>query len=131
MPVKTSVLPINLRLEAIGIDAFAAEEVQDDLQLLLERFPDRFPTTSVFSNLAREASCFDPISDPDGALVGWMDSEETLYRAYERHVVGERLRAGFGTTGDDVDDIIAFSWSVQNRRKFRVGHVGLFVSHLL
>jgi hypothetical protein len=51
-----------------------------------------------------------------------MEREEILFRTLERHIVGERLRLGFGPNGYDVDDFIRFSLSVQNRRKSRVGH---------
>ena len=57
-----------------------------------------------------------------------MEREEALFRAYERHLVSERLKSGFGPAGDDVDEFIAFSLSVQNRRKSRVGHA--FENHL-
>lgn len=57
-----------------------------------------------------------------------MDHEEKLFRIYERHLVQQRLRWGFGTNGDDVDEFIGFSLSVQNRRKSRVGHA--FEGHL-
>tara|TARA_R110000751_G_scaffold276752_1_gene377928 strand:- start:7980 stop:9239 length:1260 start_codon:yes stop_codon:yes gene_type:complete len=128
MPDQTLILPIKLLLEEIGIEVFDEREVQNDLELLLERFPDRFPTTSVFSSLAREMSDFHAVESPDSALVGWMEREEALFRAYERHVVAGRLRAGFGPAGDDVDQFITFSLSVQNRRKSRVGHA--FENHL-
>ncbi|QJR81075.1 hypothetical protein CA267_009930 [Alteromonas pelagimontana] len=34
----------------------------------------------------------------------------------------QRLKQGFGEHGDDVDEFIKFSLSVQNRRKSRAGH---------
>lgn len=60
--------------------------------------------------------------------MAWMDHEEKLFRLYERHLVQERLGAGFGKNGDDVDEFISYSLSVQNRRKSRVGHA--FEGHL-
>jgi hypothetical protein len=50
-----------------------------------------------------------------------MEMEERLFRLYERGIVAKRLRDGFGQYGDDVDEFISFSLSVQNRRKARVG----------
>jgi hypothetical protein len=46
-----------------------------------------------------------------------MDREEVLFRTLERHIVNERLRRGFS----DGDEFVAFSLSVQNRRKARAG----------
>lgn len=128
MPTGTLALPIRLLLEELGIHAFDEEEAQGDLELLLERFPERFPTTRLFSSFARELTDFNCQDDPDQALLGWMEREEALFRAYERHTVAVRLREGFGAAGDDVDEFISFSLSVQNRRKSRVGHA--FENHL-
>ncbi|WP_144821056.1 type II restriction endonuclease [Marinobacter piscensis] len=128
MPPQTLILPIKLLLEDLGVKAFDEREVQNDLDMLLTRFPDKFPKTAEFSALAREVTDFDCIADSDEALIGWMEREEALFRAYERHVVSERIRSGFGASGDDVDEFIAFSLSVQNRRKSRAGHA--FENHL-
>lgn len=128
MPAGTLALPIRLLLEELGIQAFDEGEAHDDLQLLLEQFPNRFPPTREFSAFARELTDFNALDDPDQALMGWMEREEALFRAFERHTVAERLRQGFGAGGDDVDEFISFSLSVQNRRKSRVGHA--FENHL-
>lgn len=128
MPAQTLILPIKMLLEDLGVRAFNEREVQNDLDMLLARFPEKFPKTAAFSAVAREVTDFDCIVDPDSALIGWMEREEALFRAYERHIVSERLRSGFGPAGDDVDEFIAFSLSVQNRRKSRVGHA--FENHL-
>lgn len=128
MPTHTLILPIRMLLDEIGVKAFDESEVQNDLDMLLARFPDKFPKTSEFSAVAREVTEFDCYADPDGALVGWMEREEALFRAYERHLVSVKLRSGFGVDGDDVDEFIGFSLSVQNRRKSRVGHA--FENHL-
>ncbi len=50
-------------------------------------------------------------------MVRWLQREEQLFRALERVIVEERLRKGF----EGVDDFVAFSLSVQNRRKSRMG----------
>lgn len=47
-----------------------------------------------------------------------MEREEQLFRTLERHLVAERLKAGFS---EDVDGFIEYSLSVQNRRKARAG----------
>ena len=59
------------------------------------------------------------LDDADNVLIAWMENEEALFRVLERHLVGERLRQGFG---EDVDAFIDFSLSVQNRRKSRAGY---------
>ncbi|MFP3976654.1 type II restriction endonuclease [Marinobacter sp. KMM 10035] len=128
MPTQTLILPIKMLLEDLGVQAFDETEAQNDLDMLLARFPDKLPKTSEFSAVAREVTNFDCVTDPDVALLGWMEREEALFRAYERHIVSERLRFGFGPAGDDVDEFITFSLSVQNRRKSRVGHA--FENHL-
>lgn len=54
----------------------------------------------------------------------WLGTEERYFRAFERLLVEDRLRMGFMREGDvvDVDGLISFSLSVQNRRKSRVGY---------
>lgn len=128
MPMHTLLLPIKLLLDELGVEVFEEADVQGDLDLLLGSFPDKFPATAVFSAFARGLVDIDCLADPDAALIGWMEREEVLFRAYERHIVAEKLRLGFGPDGDDVDEFIAFSLSVQNRRKSRVGHA--FENHL-
>ena len=58
----------------------------------------------------------------------WMDFEERLFRLLERSIVKQRLQQGFGESGDDVDEFIKVSLSIQNRRKSRSGHA--FENHL-
>ena len=60
----------------------------------------------------------------DDALLAWMESEEFAFRVLERHLIHSRIQAGF----KDVDDFVACSLSVQNRRKARAGRA--FESHL-
>lgn len=108
----------RLILEQIGI--IPDEETDDFLETMLERFGGKFPTTRVFSAFARNTlSEPDPLDDPDGALMAWMDNEEKLFRTLERHMVANRLAEGFK---NDVEGFLSFSLSVQNRRKSRVGH---------
>lgn len=122
-------LPVRLLLEELG---FVKEEpVTDDsgwLDRLIATFDgEKFPGTGEFSAYARDTigADQDPVSDPDSTLMAWMNHEEFLFRIYERHLVQERLKTGFG---EDVDSFIDYSLSVQNRRKSRVGHA--FEGHL-
>lgn len=108
-------------LDELGIEP--PEPEAELLDRLVEPFGLVFPKTRVFSDLARaslpDVSAHD---DPDQALVAWMDREEQLFRQLERRVVAKRISEGFQSDGRaDVDGFIAFSLSVQNRRKARVG----------
>lgn len=107
----------RLILDEIGIEQ-EQEEAPNFLELMLSKF-GMFPTTREFSSFARNTLAdLDPRDDPDAVLLAWMDREEILFRTLERHLIGERIRQGFQ---DDVNGFIAFSLSVQNRRKSRVG----------
>jgi len=104
-------------LDELGIDVETADD--DWLDLILSRFGEKFPATSVFSDFARETLPeVNPKEDPDHTLLSWIEQEEMLFRTLERHIVSKRLDMGF----EDVDDFISYSLSVQNRRKSRVGH---------
>ena len=124
---KSLLLPLRLMLEDINIQ-LPYEEDQNLLNELLDLFPEKFPSTAAFSNLARSKSPFDPTYSPDESILGWMEKEEFLFRLYEREIVSKRLKRGFGIDGRDVDDFISYSLSVQNRRKSRVGYA--FENHL-
>ncbi|WP_349921673.1 type II restriction endonuclease [Aeromonas veronii] len=120
-------VPVSLMLARYGINIGTIG--QDYLTKILERFGDQFPTTRDFSTFSRKLSkeiC--PIKYPDEALIEWMEVEESAFRQLERHIVRKKLLAGFGEHGDDVDEFVQFSLSVQNRRKSRSGHA--FENHI-
>jgi hypothetical protein len=107
-------------LEELGV---YIEDDDDFLEIMLQKFEGRFPSTRIFSKFSRETiSDITSRDDPDGALMAWMNQEEMLFRTLERYIVGEVLKNGFGEDGSNVDRFIRFSLSVQNRRKSRVGH---------
>ncbi|MGB0384672.1 MAG: type II restriction endonuclease [Ardenticatenaceae bacterium] len=107
----------RLILEQLGIQI--TETAEYLLEMLINRFGKKFPTTRVFSEFARETiQNVSAINDPDHALMAWMEREEMLFRTLEREIVEQRIRRGFY----DVDSFISFSLSVQNRRKSRVGY---------
>ena len=128
MPEQSMILPIRMLLEEIGINPFRQEDVDNDLNMLLKLFPKELPKTDVLSSLARDLTGIDSRDGADAALVAWLDREELLFRAYEKHLVSQRLKQGFGEDGEDVDAFVKFSLSVQNRRKSRAGHA--FENHL-
>lgn len=106
-------------LEQLGIEAEAPAAPATYLDTMLQRFGGAFPSTDAFSTYARSTVPeLDPREDPDAALMGWMEREEILFRTLEKHLLGDKLQKGFA---EDVDGFIAFSLSVQNRRKSRVG----------
>lgn len=103
-------------LEQIGVVVEQTDETY--LDRMLERFGGKFPTTREFSDYARGTlGDADLARDPDAALLALVEREEVLFRTLERHVIGDRLHAGFS----EIADFLAFSLSVQNRRKSRAG----------
>lgn len=103
-------------LEAAGV----AIAVKDDslLQRMLELFGENFPTTKKFGNFIRkEVSEVRALDGSDNAIMSWMEHEEYAFRVLERHIVNKRLEEKFV----DVDDFVAYSLSVHNRRKARAG----------
>lgn len=108
-------------LDELGIEP--EEPEADRLDSLIDKFGLKFPTTAVLSGLARMSLPEVNAKDgPDEALVLWMEREEQLFRRLERRIVAERISEGFATEdGADVDGFLAFSLSVQNRRKARAG----------
>jgi len=105
-------------LEAIGVELKVSSDV--DIDKLLAKFGNAFPTTKVFSKYARDTlrDKISALEDPDGALEAWMAYEEDLFKTMEKIIVKEQLTKGFV----EVDEFIKYSLSVQNRRKSRVGH---------
>lgn len=119
--------PIRLMFARYGLEI--GHDGTNYLDLIHDKFGNSFPKTRDFSTFARELSpeiC--PIEMPDAALIQWMETEESAFRQLEKHIVREKLRTGFGENGDDVDEFVSFSLSVQNRRKSRSGHA--FENHI-
>ena len=104
-------------LDQIGLEAEETDE--NFLEFMLREFGGVFPATRIFSAYARSTLQTASSSDsPDELIMAWMEREEILFRTLERHLIADRLRHGFD---GDVDGFIAFSLSVQNRRKARAG----------
>ncbi|TIQ33097.1 MAG: restriction endonuclease [Mesorhizobium sp.] len=109
-------------LDELGIEP--EEPEADELDAVIERFGMKFPGTREFSQLARTSlPAISPLDSPDMVLMAWLEREELLFRRLERRIVAERLGSGFaaGDGSADVDGFLAFSLSVQNRRKSRAG----------
>jgi hypothetical protein len=122
--LKSSELDLVRRsiLEQLGFD-FVLHEQEAATDIVMRNFGLAFPSTAEMGEIARGSVELDS-PDPDEVLLAWMDMEEQLFRALERLIVAERIETGFR----DVDEFLAFSLSVQNRRKSRMGHA--FEHHL-
>ncbi|HMN95695.1 MAG TPA: type II restriction endonuclease [Phycisphaerales bacterium] len=106
---------------AVGLATGSGADESPDSTLArraASRFGGRMPPASELSQVAREWFASDPSSDPDAAILRWMDGEEQIFRAIERPEVIARIRSGFA---EDVDEFIGFATSVLNRRKSRAG----------
>ena len=118
---KEEVFAKNYILEILGIEV--SEPNEEYLEDMLHKFDGYFPSTSIFSEYARSTLDIIPvIDDPDEALLLSFDREELLFKIFERYLVIERMKKGFGDDGLDVDQFITFSLSVHNRRKSRAGY---------
>lgn len=110
-------------LESIGVVVETSAETY--LDVMLEKFKGKFPTTRDFSAYARSTlKDLDARAEPDLVIMTWMEREEILFRTLERYLIADRLSNGFEgevNAGVDVDGFLSFSLSVQNRRKSRVG----------
>lgn len=107
-------------LSKIGL---TPDDSQEDFHdLILATFGKTFPSTKVFSEFSRSTLTRpSSLDDPDGTLLAWVEREELLFKTLENIIVAEQLEKGFGKNGNDVNEFIRFSLSVQNRRKARAG----------
>lgn len=117
------------------LDEIGVETEEEDTQFLdsvLGPLEGKFPTTRIFSQLAREnlPDIVSSIEEPDLTLVKWFDFEDKLFRRMERKLISEILESGFISDNDeiDVDGFIKTSLSIHNRRKSRAGYA--FEHHL-
>lgn len=110
----------SMIMEELGIDVIKPDtSLLDDM---LGIFGEELPPTLVFSEYARgKCGEVSPVSNPDETIITWLEREEELFRAFEKHIVSKTLKIGFGKDGNDVDEFISFSLSVHNRRKARMG----------
>lgn len=124
-------------LDELGIEL--QEPEANVLDWLIDPFGLEFPTTRVLSALARNSlPDANPLENPDAVLLAWMEREEQLFKRLERRVVDAKLHSGFISEHNaDVEGFLAFSLSVQNRRKARAGQAlenhleALFIAHKL
>ena len=121
--------------EAVMAEEFgllrAADELAVDSEVvavigteLVNRWPERLPSTAEVSALVRDrVGGVDAVRDPDEALLVWMETEEAVFRFWERNRVEKRIAGGFvdadGET--DVDGFLSFSMSLIQMRRSRAG----------
>jgi hypothetical protein len=117
----------NYIISSLGFEI--EEDKENFLDLILEKFGESFPSTDTFSSFARSTlKDISPVENPDVSLLACMQREVELFKTLEKRIVEQKLKEGFGVSGNDVDDFIQFSLSVQNRRKSRAGFA--FENHL-
>jgi hypothetical protein len=103
-------------LEAAGVEIPATDDAL--LDRMLKLFGGAFPTSAKFSEFIRTELTDTRAQDgADHAVLDWMECEEFAFRVLERALVRDKIKSGFHS----VDEFIALSLSVQNRRKARAG----------
>jgi hypothetical protein len=107
-------------ISTLGLEI--SETATDFLDIITKKFGTKFPTTKQFSEFARSTvKNVDPIAEPDKTLITWLEREELLFKTLEKTIIQQILKNGFGKEGDDVEEFIKVSLSIQNRRKSRAG----------
>lgn len=109
------------------IDVHQAEQPEQRLLKFINDFVARFadfPDTRIMANGAR--SCFNEangivlqniVSAPDEVLLGWLDTEYTLFKYMEEKVYSNITTKPF----PNIDSFVAMANEVLNRRKSRAG----------
>lgn len=109
------------------IDVNRTEQPEKRLLTLINEFIARysdFPDTRIMANGAR--TCFNEangivprniISAPDDVLLGWLDTEYTLFKYMEEKVYSDITTKPF----PNIDTFVAMANEVLNRRKSRAG----------
>ena len=109
------------------IDVSQAEQPEQRLLALINDFVVRhadFPDTRIMAKGARD--CFNMankivannvITAPDNVLLGWLDTEYTLFKYMEEKVYSNILAQPFSS----IDTFVAMANEVLNRRKSRAG----------
>jgi hypothetical protein len=117
IPTQLASIAVDL-FELLGWTDSAIETELGDIEAMIEKFGDRFPTTREFSDFAR-TRVTDQSDSPDDLLLSWWEMEEGLFRAFEDRQLAARLERTPPFT--NAEEFISFSLSVQNRRKSRAG----------
>ncbi len=109
------------------IDVHQAEQPEQRLLTLINDFVARyadFPDTRIMATGAR--NCFNEangivthiiVSTPDDVLLGWLDTEYTLFKYMEEKVYSDIITKPFSS----IDTFVSMANEVLNRRKSRAG----------
>ncbi|MBM6622270.1 type II restriction endonuclease [Arthrobacter sp. JSM 101049] len=117
-------LPALYLLDMLGIVVEPIIEPAGEswLEQLINKFGSKFPPTAEFGAFARSTlPDLDAREDPDGVLMAWLEREELLFRTLEHHLVTDTLNAIYIRGQVDVDQFVAESLRIHNRRKSRAG----------
>ncbi len=102
-------------------DATIVQRLVDEL---VREYPDALPPGPTVAALVRShIPGVDAVSDPDGALMRWIEAEAATYRAWEDRKIGRRLVDGF-VDPDGRPDVEAFRRFSMSLRQSRVSRAG-------
>jgi hypothetical protein len=116
-------------LEDLGLASPMPEQSGDGaiVMALAEEFSRLYPSAlprgkDVSLRIQSSIIDVDPVADPDGTLVRWIEGEEALFRRWEDGLIARRLERGF-TSGatHDVQGFRDFSMSIRQSRVSRAG----------
>lgn len=110
-------IPASIRelFRIIGVHVQSFDECVMDM---ISTFGDAFPKTSVFSAYARSKSQYANATEAsaDQILVNWLNTEESLFMAFEQHLLKEKLSRELTP-----ESFIEEAKSFMNRRYTRAG----------
>jgi hypothetical protein len=104
-----------------GTDAEQVERIAADLAA---EFPLALPSGARVSALIHERiRDVDPVADPDGALVRWVEAEAAVFRLWEDARIRMRIQAGFvdASGQTSVDAFRDFTMKLRQSRVSRAG----------
>lgn len=90
---------------------------------LIQEYPDALPAGRIISAKVHDFVAADPVADPDGALMMWIETETAAFRLWEDALIARTLKRGFVLPGGypDVDDFRAFTMRLRQSRVSRAG----------
>lgn len=116
-------------LEELGLGSAHPATTGDDAAIsklvdeLIGRFPEALPSGRDISLLVQQRVVHDPVTDPDGALVRWIEAEAATFRLWEDALIARALHRGFTLPGGypDVESFREFTMRLRQSRVSRAG----------
>lgn len=108
------------RLVRYVIDRDPEQKLDDLFYSYISTLDVDFPETAIISSKAREffnAINRNKLLDSDSLLLGWLDTEYSLFKAIEN----DRYRSIISTPFSSVDELVECANTLLNRRKSRAG----------